>query len=356
MALNSYTKTLWVNNQAPARNETNLNKQEQGIYDVTEETLTQDARLALLENSDSIIFKDMTGNEPAHVAGQVYSANNTLNYDTSYGTTLQIGQEEYIEVMNVTGGTIPNGTPVYFTGLSSGKPTVGLADALDFSTAKVLGITTMDILDSGSGLVTTFGSVGDMNTNGLTAGNTLYLANGGGFTETPPDIACIVGSVMITDLTAGKMFVKINNFAVFPTVLAYMKGGSAGATISGTASDVANYDAGSSGSIFLDYSSAAGTITSPSIGLYDTKINMTLTFDETGNQEEDLNLIINASISGAVVIPLKIPRNSTGISFSVTDIVNLVTNDVVKIQLSGDAQSGVAYPLMNFTLESKDIR
>ncbi len=317
---------------------------------VQSEVQTIDTRL------DAKVFNDMTGNEPAHVDGQIYSANGTLNYDTAYGTTLQLGQEQYIEVVNVTGGTIPNGTPVYFTGLSGGKPAVGLADALQFSTAKVLGVTTMDILDSGSGLVTTFGSVSDMNTNGFTAGNTLYLANGGGFTETPPDIACIVGTVVITDLTAGKMFVRISNFAVFPTVLAYMKGGNAGGTITGTATDVANYNAGSSGSIFLDYSSAAGTITSPAVGLYDVKVNMTITFDETGNQEEDLNLIINASISGSAVIPLKIPRNSTGISFSVTDIVSLVANDVVKIQLSGDAQTGVVYPLMNFTLESKDIR
>ena len=214
----------------------------------------------------------------------------------------------------------------------------------------------MDIPDTASGLVTTFGSVGDMNTTGFTAGNTLYLANGGGFTETAPDIACLVCTVVVSDASAGKMFVKINNFAVFPTVLAYMKGGSAGGNITGTATDVAAYNSGSSGSIFLDYSSAAGTITAPTAGLYDVKVNMTLGFDETGNQEEDLNLIINASISGSFVIPLKIPRNSTGYSFSVTDIVSLVANDVVKIQLSGDAQSGVTYPLMNFTLESKDIR
>jgi len=317
---------------------------------VQSEIQTVDTRL------DAKIFNDMTGNEPAHVAGQIYSANGTLNYDTAYGTTLQIGQEQYIEVVNNTGTTIVNGTPVYFSGLSGGKPTIAAADALQFSTAKVLGVTTMDIPDGASGLVTTFGSVSGMDTNGFTPGVTLYLANGGGFTETAPDIACLVGTVIIADPTAGKMFVKVNNFAVLPTVLAYMKGGNAGTTISGTAADVTGYNAGSSGSIFLDYSSAAGTITAPTDGLYDIKVNMTLGFDQSGNSEEDLNLIVNASISGAVAVPLKIPRSSTGTSFSVNDIVTLVANDVVKIQVSGDAQSGVTFPLMNFTLESKDIR
>jgi len=257
-------------------------------------------------------------------------------------------------VSNVTGGTIPNGTPVYFAGLSGGIPSVGLADASAFATGRVMGVTTMDILDSGTGLITTFGSVSDMNTNGLTSGATLYLAEGGGFTETAPDIVSIIGSVIVSDLTAGKMFIKTNNFAVLPTVLAYMKGGSAGATISATASDVTNYT--SSGNIFMTFDATAGTITAPATGLYDIKVNMTLGFDETGNSEEDLTLRFNASISGSVDIPLKIPRNSTGYSFSITDIIGLVTNDVVKVQLLGDAQSGVTYPLMNFTLESKDIR
>ena len=35
--INSYVKTEWVNGQAPALNAANLNKIEQGIYDITEE-------------------------------------------------------------------------------------------------------------------------------------------------------------------------------------------------------------------------------------------------------------------------------------------------------------------------------
>ena len=35
--IDSYVKTNWVNGQAPALNAANLNKIEQGIYDVTEE-------------------------------------------------------------------------------------------------------------------------------------------------------------------------------------------------------------------------------------------------------------------------------------------------------------------------------
>lgn len=39
MALTAYTPTVWVNGSTPARNATNLNKQENGIKDVTDECI-----------------------------------------------------------------------------------------------------------------------------------------------------------------------------------------------------------------------------------------------------------------------------------------------------------------------------
>lgn len=48
MALVSYTKTVWVNDSAPARDATNLNNQETGIYDVTEVAKTNESTLSTL--------------------------------------------------------------------------------------------------------------------------------------------------------------------------------------------------------------------------------------------------------------------------------------------------------------------
>ena len=48
MALTSYTKTTWVDGTAPAINDTNLNKIETGIYDVTEVAKTNESTLSTL--------------------------------------------------------------------------------------------------------------------------------------------------------------------------------------------------------------------------------------------------------------------------------------------------------------------
>ncbi len=69
MALTSYTKTPWVNDSAPARNATNLNNQESGIFNVTEEVIAQDGRITDNETATgtnatdiSTLQTDVTGN------------------------------------------------------------------------------------------------------------------------------------------------------------------------------------------------------------------------------------------------------------------------------------------------------
>jgi len=48
MSLSSYIKTLWKNLQSPAINETHLNKIEEGIYDVTEQTIQNEGAINTL--------------------------------------------------------------------------------------------------------------------------------------------------------------------------------------------------------------------------------------------------------------------------------------------------------------------
>ncbi len=68
MAITSYTKTEWVNDSAPARNATNLNNQESGIYNVTEEVIAQDTRITTNETATGANATDISTLQ-ADVAG-----------------------------------------------------------------------------------------------------------------------------------------------------------------------------------------------------------------------------------------------------------------------------------------------
>jgi len=309
---------------------------------------------------DKILLTDQTGTEPAWTEGQLFSASGGLNFQSKYtDVTLQVGQEQYIEVSNATGTDIPNGSAVYFTGLSGGLPAIGLAQADAFSTGKVMGVTTMIVPNAGTGLVTTFGTVSDLNTNVFTPGATLYLSEtaSGGFTETAPDIATIVGTVIVADLTAGKVFVKPSNFINLPTVTAYMGSGVLGTnTITTAYQDVINYV--THGNVFMAYSETAGTITIPTAGVYKLTINLNVSFDAVGNSEENFVLRLNGSIGGNYDIPVTVTRNS-GAAIAYPSITfSAATAEVFKLQLGGASTdlTTMVENMMTFDIESKHIR
>ncbi len=323
-------------------------------------TINNAADIAILQApQDAMIMTDMTGSEPAPTAGQFYYANNRLNMGNAYGTNLQIGQEQYIEISNATGSIIPNGSAVYMIGLSGGLPSVGLAIANSFSTARILGVATMDIADGTNGLITTFGLVHEINTNGFTPGVPLYLSDTvpGGFTETPPEILSQIGIVLVSDLTIGEIIVSRSNLINLPTVLAYMNAGTAGGTLTeDVITDVINY--ANAGNIFMPYDANTGEITIPSNGIYGITVNMTLEYDAIGNAEEDFDILIRGTINGDTVIPVKLPRNSTGTSFSISQSFNASVNEVVTVALRpvDSTLTGVSYGMMGFEIESKNIR
>ncbi len=97
----------------------------------------------------------------------------TLDIGLNGGSVLQVGQEQMFYAKNTSGGLIPNGTPVMFTGTvgASGKLTFGLAVADGSVPADyMMGVTTQDVADNGFGYVTTFGLVRGFNTSGAPYG------------------------------------------------------------------------------------------------------------------------------------------------------------------------------------------
>lgn len=85
--------------------------------------------------------------------------------------TMQVGQEMFIKVRNVSGSTITNGSPVYLSGRTGNRPNIYLAQSNSDTTSKVVGVVTQDIADGTDGFVTTVGYVRQIKTNYSGAGN-----------------------------------------------------------------------------------------------------------------------------------------------------------------------------------------
>ena len=137
----------------------------------------------------------------------------TINIGMPGGVTQQVGMETYIYVDNATGSTIPNGTVVSFGGVN------GLIEAVPFDASGVipalylLGVTTQDIASGGSGYVTVFGEVHELNTSVWQSGDILYAdpAVPGGLTAvkpTAPNAVVVVAAVLVSGTTDGALFIR----------------------------------------------------------------------------------------------------------------------------------------------------
>lgn len=129
--------------------------------------------------------------------------------------TLQLGQEMYIKAFNNTGVTITNGSIVYISGAQGNRPTISLANAINYNNAlKVIGVATHNISHGEYGFITTDGIIRDLNTNSYIEGDSLYLSTNSGqySTAIPSDgIARItVGTVLKSHVTDGWIYVKID--------------------------------------------------------------------------------------------------------------------------------------------------
>lgn len=152
---------------------------------------------------------------PTYAAGKMVfdTVNDCMTFfNSNSGLALQVGQEVWLRCRNVTGSTIPNGTPVYVTGSDSGLPSVAPAKGDTVITAAAVGMTTESIANNSTGTVTISGVVHSINTAAFTAGVAVYVdpTTAGALTVTPPAGAyfrCRVGFVVVSHATTGSIFV-----------------------------------------------------------------------------------------------------------------------------------------------------
>lgn len=161
---------------------------------------------------------------PSHEEGLVYwnTTRHTLDImpDIS-GNILQVGQEMWVRVINSSGSTIPDGTPVYVTSASSDLIHIAPARAnLESTSLTTLGLTNADIADNAEGFVTIIGGVHNLNTTSLTEGALVYVSPSvaGGLTTTrpvAPNTVVNVGICTVRDASVGVIQVRLT---VQPTI------------------------------------------------------------------------------------------------------------------------------------------
>ena len=195
-------------------------------------------------------YGDYTGvSAPSYVEGRMWydTASHALAYyNDASSAVVHIGQDIQVKVINNTGSSIPNGSPVYITGTSSGQtyPNVALAKADVAGTAAVIGLTNGAIANGSIGYVTASGGIDNVNTGTFTVGQVLYLSpfSAGQLQNTVPVTGLIVqvGVVSYVNSSTGKIYVKQTQ----PLNLATTQGGTG--LSSYTAGDLPYYASGTS--------------------------------------------------------------------------------------------------------------
>lgn len=163
------------------------------------------------------ILAGLAGSGVAQAAGKVFFDTDfdTMSIDTSIaGVRLQVGQEQWIRVRNVSGSTIPNGAAVYISGANSGLPTVALARSDTLITAGAVAIATHAIANNTNGVVTAGGQVNGLDTSAYAVGTTLYLSEtvAGGYQTTvpaPPSFRVQLGKVTAQNASTGSIHVQV---------------------------------------------------------------------------------------------------------------------------------------------------
>lgn len=159
---------------------------------------------------------------PTYSAGKfLYDTDNEslTFYNNDSNVSLQVGQEEWIRVKNVTGSTIPNGAVVYLNGANSGLPTIALAQSNSGATTVGVGLTTESISNNAIGYVTSTGVVHGLDTSAFSAGSIVFISStvAGGLTSTAPtapNFRYRVGIVAVSDASVGSILVTPSTAAL----------------------------------------------------------------------------------------------------------------------------------------------
>ena len=170
-------------------------------------------------NVDSIQF-DTAANVTLSNVGQVAwdDGDGTLQLLMKGGNvTQQIGTQEYARVYNAEATTLNKGEVVYIFGAQGNRVSVKRAQAnTEATSVGTLGFVAETIAAGAEGYIIVSGALYKLNTNGLTAGNAVYLSPSiaGGYTQTKPvapNQLVVLGWIERVSATVGSIYVKVDN-------------------------------------------------------------------------------------------------------------------------------------------------
>jgi hypothetical protein len=131
--------------------------------------------------------------------------------------TLQVGTQQYARVYNDSGTTLTKGQVVYISGAQGNRVAVKLARAdVEATSFGTIGLVAETMTSGAEGFIIVSGALYKLNTQGLTAGATVYLSptTAGAVTTTKPqapDQLVVIGWVERVDNIVGSIYVKIDN-------------------------------------------------------------------------------------------------------------------------------------------------
>ena len=112
----------------------------------------------------------------------------------------------FLTVRNTSGGTLPKGTPVHATGVTGTVPDVIAADAAIPSAMPATYVLNQSIANNAQGVAIIVGTITGVDTSTFSAGDIVFVAAGGGFTNVKPTGTNLIqnlGVVTRSNLTTG---------------------------------------------------------------------------------------------------------------------------------------------------------
>jgi hypothetical protein len=186
--------------------------------------LNQDNRISSLETASGSIRTDFNTFTSSYttVSGSIdsrldvleaYSGSQLVPSSSMSFRTLQTD----VYCKNMSGTQINKGTVVRIVGSVGDNPLIGVASFLtEGQSANTLGIAAENIPNDGFGLVITEGVLTGVNTNGMTAGQLLFLGANGTFTTSypvAPNHGVRLGEVLRVQQNNGSIYVRVDNGA-----------------------------------------------------------------------------------------------------------------------------------------------
>jgi len=150
----------------------------------------------IVSSSIQVSINGTTGDlSGSRVVGTVASALSASHAETSdlaalatQATDAIYSQNTVVTGKNVSGAPIPKGTPLYFTGSNTQGNLVGVwpADASNPARMPAGGIAAEELADGAEGYVLLDGYIGEVDTSLFNSGDSVYVAPGGGYTNSKP--------------------------------------------------------------------------------------------------------------------------------------------------------------------------